>query len=166
MKNLLLLSGAASLFLAVPAMARSHMPPVFQLAQSAEPFVMPQSRALKIALALDNWTLDSGEQPKAVRITADCVSANGFIMQQSFKADGKLDDTVMAGMSFWSSVAGAAVYRAEQNGGVEPRSEGDTEYMKKFADDDYKNAKANGRLPDFILDYYSECETMRRRFGG
>lgn len=166
MKNILLGPVAISLCLAAPTVAQSQTTSAFRAAQTAEPFVMPQSRARKIALALDDWTLNSGERPKSVRLARDCMSANGFVMQDSFKSGQNLDQTVMAGMSFWSSVNGAAIYQAEQNGGIEVQSEDDTAYNKQFATDDYKNAKADGRLPDFILDYYSECETIRRRFGG
>ena len=164
MKYIVLSLAAASAFIGLPAQSQS--PKMDRISQrSSDQFVMPQSRARRIASSLDNWTLKSGDRPKAIGISRDCMGASAKMMQNGSGPHG-INQAAMPAMSFWGSVSGAAIIRARQNNNLGSQSDSKTDYQQKLSDKANKTKLSDGNVPEFVQDYYAECELLRKRFGG
>lgn len=160
MRYALIALAAASVFPGLSAAGQAE-----QMQYVSEPFVMPQSRAQRIVSKMGNMTLKSGDRPSAAQLARDCLSSASFIMQDGAGVGG-VNQAAMPGMRFWGSINGAVYVRADRNGRAIEFSEGDTDYRRKFLNDEDDAAMDAGQVPSFVSDHYAECESIRKRFGG
>ncbi|QTD55586.1 hypothetical protein [Parasphingorhabdus cellanae] len=160
MKYALITLVAASVFPGLSAVGQAE-----QMQYVTEPFVMPQSRAQHIVSKLGDMTLKSGDRPSVAQLARDCLSATSYIMKDGAGVGG-INQSAMPGMSFWGSINGAVYVRADRNGRPVEFGEGDTVYQRKFLNDEDDAAIEAGQVPGFVRDHYTECESIRKRFGG
>lgn len=150
----------ASAFVGLPATGQAE-----HIQYVSEPFVMPQTTAQRIVSQLGNQTLKSGDRPTAAQLARDCLSATSYIMQDGAGVGG-VNQSAMPAMHFWGSINGAVYVRADRNGRVIEFSDGDTDYRRRFMNDEHDAAMDAGQVPSFVRNHYTECENIRKRLGG
>lgn len=160
MKHALLKLALGSLAMGLPAGGQAK-----KMQYVSEPFVMPQSRAQSIVSKMSNMALKNGDRPSAAQLARDCLSSASFIMQDGAGVGG-VNQSAMPAMRFWGSINGAVYVRADRNGRAIEFSEGDTDYRRRFMNDEDDAAMDKGQVPSFVRDHYAECEDIRKRFGG
>lgn len=160
MKYALITLALGSLAMGLPAGVQAG-----QMQYVSEPFVMPQSRAQRIVSKIGNMTLQSGDRPSAAQLARDCLSSASYIMQDGAGVGG-VNQSAMPAMHFWGSINGAVYVRADRNGREIEFSDGDTDYRRRFMNDEDDAAMDAGQVPSFVRDHYTECENIRKRFGG
>ncbi len=160
MKYALIKLALGSLAMGLPAGGQAE-----QMQYVSEPFVMPQSRAQRIVSKMGNMTLKNGDRPTVAQLARDCLSSASYIMQDGAGVGG-VNQSAMPAMRFWGSINGAVYVRADRNGRAIEFSEGDTDYRRRFMNDEHDAAMDKGQVPSFVRDHYAECETIRKRFGG
>lgn len=160
MKHVLMKLALGSLAMGLPAGGQAQ-----QMQYVSEPFVMPQSRAQRIVSKLGNITLKTGDRPSAAQLARDCLSSASFIMQDGAGVGG-VNQSAMPAMHFWGSINGAVYVRADRNDRETKFSEGDTDYRRRFLNDEDDAAIDAGQVPSFVRDHYAECEDIRKGFGG
>jgi len=160
MKHALMKLALGSLAMGLPAGGHAE-----QMQYVSDLFVMPQSRAQRIVSKIGKMTLKNGDRPSAAQLARDCLSSASYIMQDGAGVGG-VNQSAMPAMRFWGSINGAVYVRADRNGRAIEFSEGDTDYRRRFMNDEDDAAMDAGQVPSFVRDHYAECETIRKRFGG